>query len=88
VEEGRPGRPPQATGLPHDAAHSYRRFIIDLGLSQPIDERLRHRGSGGAAIDDLAVGDVFAVESFVVGLIALERRAVETEAGEDPLVRP
>src|SRR5580700_9185287 len=54
-------------------------------LCQPVDERLRNRGSRRAAVDYLAVSDVLAVERFVPGLIALERCAVEGKAGEDSL---
>src|SRR5580692_9478929 len=57
-------------------------------LRQLVDERLCNRGSGGAAVDDLAVSNVFAVESFVAGLIALKRRAVEAKAGEGSLGLP
>jgi hypothetical protein len=50
-------------------------------LCQLIDERLCNRGSAGAAVDDLVVSNIFAVESFVSGLIALERRAVTRSGG-------
>ena len=35
--------------------------------------------------DDVAVLQILAIESLVAGLVALESRAVETEAGERPL---
>jgi len=54
-------------------------------LRQLVDERLGNRRRSRGSVDDVAVLQILAIESFVAGLIALESRAVETETGQRPL---
>jgi hypothetical protein len=54
-------------------------------LRQLADERLCNRGSGGAAVDDLAVSNIFAVEGCVSGLIALSVAPSSRKPAKTPL---
>jgi hypothetical protein len=54
-------------------------------LRQLVNERLGNRRRSRGSVDDVAVLQILAIKGFVAGLVALESRAVETEAGERPL---